>query len=47
MPMRRAVSLGGRFGGGISFRMSFSFFSESPTWTFYAIGNLRFGTRGA
>ena len=38
MPIRREVSLGGFFGGGISFRMSFSCFSvEVPTTSFYGI----------
>lgn len=34
MPMRRAVSLGGRLGAGSSLRMSLSFFSEASTSTF-------------
>lgn len=35
MPMRRAVSLGDRLGGGNSFRMSFSLELRLPTLPFY------------
>lgn len=37
MPIRREVSLGGSFGDGSSFRMSLSFFPDSPTTSLYGM----------